>query len=76
MTRAPQITARELLAFLKREGFVEARQVGSHMTLRHPRSGRVVTIPVHTGCDVGRGLAVRILRDAGFTLDDYIASHS
>lgn len=74
MTRAPQITARELLAFLKKESFEEERRSGSHLTLRHPDNGKTVTLPVHTGCDLGRGLAVRVLRDAGFTLDDYLAS--
>jgi predicted RNA binding protein YcfA (HicA-like mRNA interferase family) len=31
-----------------------------------------VTVPVRTGADVGRGLAVRILKDAGFTVDEYL----
>jgi antitoxin HicB len=31
--------------------------------------------PVHTGTDVGRGLALRILKDAGFTVDDYLRLH-
>jgi predicted RNA binding protein YcfA (HicA-like mRNA interferase family) len=29
-------------------------------------------VPVHTGVDIGRGLAVRILKDAGFTVEDYL----
>lgn len=33
--RMPQISARELIAFLKKQGFVEDRQSGSHRTLRH-----------------------------------------
>ena len=74
MTRAPQITARELLTFLKRRGFEEERRSGSHLVLRSPSTGKTVTVPVHTGCDIGRGLAVRNLRDAGFSLDDYLAS--
>jgi len=32
----------------------------------------MITVPVHTGCDVGRGLAIRILKDAGFSVDDYL----
>jgi predicted RNA binding protein YcfA (HicA-like mRNA interferase family) len=36
MTRMPLVTARELVRFLKTQGFVEDRQSGSHMTLRHP----------------------------------------
>jgi len=33
MSRMPQVTARELVAFLKRHGFVDDRQTGSHLTL-------------------------------------------
>lgn len=73
MIRAPQITARELLAFLKRQGFSEDRRSGSHVTLWNAETRKSVTVPVHTGCDMGRGLALRILRDAGFTLDDCLA---
>lgn len=31
-----------------------------------------VTVPMHTGCDIGRGLALRILKEAGFSVDDFI----
>jgi predicted RNA binding protein YcfA (HicA-like mRNA interferase family) len=72
MPRLPQLTARELIAFLKSQGFVEDRQSGSHLTLWHEGRSVVVTVPVHTGTDLGRGLAVRILKDAGFTVDDYL----
>ena len=71
MSRMPQVTARELIAFLKKQGFVEDRQVGSHLTLWSERRGISVTVPVHTGCNIGRGLAVRILKDAGFSVDDF-----
>ena len=72
MSRMPQVTARELVRFLKSQGFVEDRQSGSHLTLWHEERKVSVTIPVQTGCDIGRGLAVRILKDAGFSVDDYL----
>jgi predicted RNA binding protein YcfA (HicA-like mRNA interferase family) len=72
MSRMPQVTARELIAFLKARGFAEDRQAGSHLTLWNEKNRLSVTVPVHTGCNVGRGLAVRILKDAGFTIEDYI----
>jgi predicted RNA binding protein YcfA (HicA-like mRNA interferase family) len=72
MTRFPQTSARELVRFLKNRGFEEDRQSGSHLTLRHESRGVSVTIPIHTGCDIGRGLAIRILKDAGFSTDDFI----
>ena len=68
----PQVTAAELVRFLKSQGFVEDRQQGSHLTMRHAERAVSVTVPMHTGVDVGRGLAVRILKDAGFTVEDYI----
>ena len=72
MTRMPQVTARDLVRFLKEQGFVEDRQSGSHLTLWHNERKVSVTIPIHTGCDVGRGLAIRILKDAGFGVEDYV----
>ena len=35
MARMPQVSARELLRFLKSQGFAEDRQSGAHLTLRH-----------------------------------------
>ncbi len=72
MSRTPQTTARELVRFLKAQGFIEDRQTGSHLTLWHERRAISVTIPVHSNCDLGRGLAVRILKDAGFTVEEFI----
>jgi predicted RNA binding protein YcfA (HicA-like mRNA interferase family) len=45
MPRLPQLTARELIAFLKSQGFVEDRQSGSHLTLWHATRETSVTIP-------------------------------
>jgi predicted RNA binding protein YcfA (HicA-like mRNA interferase family) len=71
--RMPQVTANELVRFLKKKGFQEDRQKGSHLTLRHPDKKVSVTIPVHTGCDLGRGLVRRILADCGLSVEDYMA---
>ncbi|MGH6896827.1 MAG: type II toxin-antitoxin system HicA family toxin [Geminicoccaceae bacterium] len=70
MARMPQVSARELVRFLRSQGFVEDRQSGAQLTLRHASRKVTATVPMHTGADVGRGLAVRILEDAGFTVDD------
>ena len=72
MTRMPLVTARELVRFLKSQGFAEDRQTGSHLTLRHEERKVSVTVPLHTGVDIGRGLAAGILEDAGFTAGDYL----
>jgi len=72
VTRLPQLTARELVGFLESQGFTRERQAGSHLTLRHAGKGVSLTIPVHTGCDIGRGLAARILKTAGFTTEEFL----
>jgi predicted RNA binding protein YcfA (HicA-like mRNA interferase family) len=69
----PQITARELVRFLKSQGFVEDRQSGSHLTLWNDEKKLAATVPVHAGVDLGRGLAAKILRDAGYSIEDYLA---
>ena len=63
-------TARELLTFLLRRGYIESRQTGSHLILKHP-DRKTVVIPVHRGKDLPKGLFLRILKDAGFTAEDF-----
>jgi len=72
MARMPQVSARGLVRFVKSQGFVEDRQSGAHLKSRHATRKATVTVPVHTGADVGRGLAARILKHTGFTIDDYL----
>ncbi len=47
------------------------RQRGSHVRLRHG-DGRVTTVPVHSGHDIGRGLLRKILRDSEMTPEDFL----
>lgn len=72
MSRFPTIRAAELIKFLKSKGYVEDRQRGSHLTFWNPALRQSVTVPVHTGHDLGRGLALQILKQAGFTGDDFL----
>jgi predicted RNA binding protein YcfA (HicA-like mRNA interferase family) len=50
----PQVTAQELVRFLHSQGFADDRQSGSHLTLWHEGKQIAVTVPVHSGCDLGR----------------------
>ena len=71
MPKLPTINARDLIAALERFGFETTRQKGSHVRLKHP-DGRVVTVPVHAGKDIGKGLLRKILRDAEWSVEDLI----
>lgn len=50
-------------------GFKIDRQRGSHVILRHD-DGRFVSVPMHAGSDVPRGLLASILDAAGLTPEE------
>ena len=62
-------SAREVLAKLRRAGFEEARQSGSHKVLRHA-DGRQTYVAMHTG-DVPEGTFRKILKQAGLSLEQF-----
>ncbi|MBI2908924.1 MAG: type II toxin-antitoxin system HicA family toxin [Chloroflexi bacterium] len=68
--RLPRITGAELFRALKRDGWYESRQSGSHVILRHPNKAGHVTIPLHAGRIIPPGLLSSILDDAGLSVDD------
>ncbi|HEV8343206.1 MAG TPA: type II toxin-antitoxin system HicA family toxin [Candidatus Binatia bacterium] len=55
---------------MKRKGFIEKRQKGSHLLLQNPRTRYRTSVPMHPG-DLPTGLFIKILKDAGFTLRDF-----
>jgi len=69
MPALPILRAAQLIRALEKAGFEIARQRGSHVRLRHA-DGRVVTVPMHAGEDIGRGLLRKILRDAELSTED------
>jgi predicted RNA binding protein YcfA (HicA-like mRNA interferase family) len=64
-------TVRKLLRFLCRNGYRVTRQAGSHIILEPPERPMLI-VPNHPG-DLPKGLFLRILKDAGFTLRDFRA---
>jgi predicted RNA binding protein YcfA (HicA-like mRNA interferase family) len=72
MVVLPMLTAREVIRALERAGFQVQRQIGSHARLKHA-DGRVVTVPIHAGQNVGRGLLRKILRDADLSREEFLS---
>ncbi|MGA2095662.1 MAG: type II toxin-antitoxin system HicA family toxin [Candidatus Acidiferrum sp.] len=64
----PSATAREFQRVARILGFILKRQKDSHARWNHP-DGRVTTIPVHGGGEIGPPLCNQILRQLGITLD-------
>jgi predicted RNA binding protein YcfA (HicA-like mRNA interferase family) len=71
MTKLPTITGEELIAALEKAGFYIVRQKGIHVRMKH-EDNRVVSIPCHSGKTIGKGLLVKIIRDADLTKDELI----
>ena len=63
MPRLPRLRGREVIAALRRAGFIVLRVRGSHYFLQHP-DGRRTVVPVHSGEIIGPGLLNKILKDA------------
>lgn len=68
MPPIPSVPGAKVVKALEKHGFKVARISGSHRIMRHP-DGRGTTVPVHQGRNVAKG-TLRILRDAGLTVDD------
>jgi len=69
--KLPLLSSQELIKILKKIGFEEVRQRGSHKYLRHP-DGRATVVPVHSGNDISRGLLRKILNEIGISRDDFL----
>jgi predicted RNA binding protein YcfA (HicA-like mRNA interferase family) len=71
VAKLPNPTGEELISALERIEFRVVRQKGSHVRMKH-EDGRVVSIPVHARKAIGKGLLLKILRDADLTKDELI----
>ena len=71
MGKPPILKPAEVIAILKRLGFAEIRQRGSHKQFRHS-DGRGTTVPFHKGRDISPILLRQIVRDIGLDVDDFL----
>jgi predicted RNA binding protein YcfA (HicA-like mRNA interferase family) len=69
----PVLKPREVEALLRRLGFQEVRQRGSHGQFRQP-DGHGTTVPTHPGRDSAPTLLRKIARDIGLTVDELLGA--
>ena len=67
----PPIPASAVLKAFANLGFVQVRQSGSHVRLRHP-DGRAVTVPDHGRRDLKTGTVHGILRQARVSQQEFL----
>jgi len=67
----PVLKGKELVAFLRTLGFSVLRQKGSHVRMMSV-DGRYITVPVHAGEVIPKGLLRKIIReDLEMTLEEF-----
>jgi predicted RNA binding protein YcfA (HicA-like mRNA interferase family) len=67
----PVLKPREVVVILKKSGFSEIRQRGSHKQFCHP-DGRYTTIPFHKGKDISPILLKQIAKDIHMTVEEML----
>ena len=71
--KLPLVDAKKLIKILVLKGYVQVRQSGggSHLQFKNEK-GILITVPVHPGRDIGRGLLRKIIRDMELSRDEFI----
>lgn len=73
MKNLPALTSRKVVRALKKAGFIEDRQKGSHLILIHPGTKKRTVVPIHPGKTISKPLLQSIIEnDAGMTIEKFL----
>ena len=70
MSRLPNLRPNKIIKALKRAGFVEDKQTGSHLTFWHPTKNLRTGVPIHPG-DTSRPLLKEIIQQADLSESEF-----
>ena len=70
--KLPVLSGREVIKILKKVGFEEKRQKGSHIILikKTEQGKKAVVVPNHN--EVDKGTLLEIIRQAGLTREEFL----
>jgi len=71
MAKAPRLTARQIVAVLRRHGFEEVARRGSHQKWRHLETRRQVIVPDHRGKVLPIGTLRSIMKGSGIPDEEW-----
>ena len=71
MPKLPIIKTKGLVKILNRLGFFKFHQVGSHAQFKNSR-GMKITVPIHSGKEVGRKTLKGIINDIDISVEEFI----
>ncbi len=73
MKNLPALTSKKVIKALKKAGFIEDRQKGSHLILINSLAGKRIVVPIHTGKTIKKPLLQSIIEgEAGLTIKDFL----
>ena len=61
---------KEAVRALKKAGFEELRQTGSHLAMGNRKTGKITTVPMHSG-DLKRSLLKEIIKQSGLSEEEF-----
>jgi len=71
MSKLNRLNAKKVIQKLKRAGFVETHQRGSHLYLKS-NNGKIVTVPMHGSKDIPIGTLYNIvIKQAGLSVEEF-----
>ncbi len=72
MPNIPIVNGTKLSRVLKKKGFVLNRIRGSHHIFVHPNQQVTISVPIHKGKTLGKGITLAILKDAGISAEEFL----
>jgi len=69
--RLPSLKPKEVVVALKRAGFIEIRQSGSHLTLANKVKSKITVVPLHSK-EIKRGLLMAIIKQSGLRIEEFL----
>jgi predicted RNA binding protein YcfA (HicA-like mRNA interferase family) len=73
MPRLPALRGEEVIRAFNRLGFRVVRVRGSHHIMERPGHPHLLSVPVHPGRTVANGTLRDLIRDAGITVEQFLA---
>jgi predicted RNA binding protein YcfA (HicA-like mRNA interferase family) len=69
----PSLPPEKVVRALKKCGFIELRQKGSHLVLLNEQTNKRVVVPMHKGKDIKKPLLRKIIElEAQLTIDEFL----
>jgi predicted RNA binding protein YcfA (HicA-like mRNA interferase family) len=72
MPKLPSVSGERVVRALKRAGFVELRQKGSHVSLEKRAGDKVMRTVVPTHSELAKGTLSDILKQSNLTLEEFL----